>query len=67
MDVDNAGRPVGFLLFVRKVVRFQVAMVEDDHPPIMDSISGKNINWAWALIFQVSLIYIRLFFNRAIN
>ena len=43
MDVDNAGRPVGFLLFVRKVVRFQVAVVEDDHPPIMDSVSGKNI------------------------
>ena len=45
VDVDNAGRPVGFLLFVRKVVRFQVAMVEDDHPPIMNSISGKDINW----------------------
>ena len=45
MDVDNAGRPVGFLLFVRKVVRFQVAMVEDDHPPIMNSIIGKDINW----------------------
>ena len=43
MDVDNAGRPVGFLLFVRKVVRFQVSVVEDDHPPIMDSASGKNI------------------------
>ena len=42
MDVDNAGRPVGFLLFVRKVVRFQVAVVEDDHPPIMDSISDKK-------------------------
>ena len=56
MDVDNAGRPVGFLLFVRKVVRFQVSVVEDDHPPIMDSISGKDINWGWALIFQVSLI-----------
>ena len=45
VDVDNAGRPVGFLLFVRKVVRFQVAMVEDDHPPIMDSISGKDLKW----------------------
>ena len=43
MDVDNAGCPVGFLLFVRKVVRFQVSVVEDDHPPIMDSASGKNI------------------------
>ena len=51
VDVDNAGRPVGFLLFVRKVVRFQVSVVEDDHPPIMDSISGKDINWVWALIF----------------
>ena len=61
MDVDNAGRPVGFLLFVRKVVRFQVSVVEDDHPPIMDSVSGKNINWAWALIFQVSLIRTYIF------
>ena len=45
MDVDNAGRPVGFLLFVRKVVRFQVAVVEDDHPPMMDSISGIDLKW----------------------
>ena len=45
VDVDNAGRPVGFLLFVRKVVRFQVAMVEDDHPPMMGSSSGKDLKW----------------------
>ena len=43
MDSQDARRPIVFLLLIGEVVGFQVAVVEDDHPPIMIDMSILNI------------------------